>query len=168
MHFCCSAFRLVSALIVRPALDLLCPLLTSPRYSAPIAQRPASLFRSTGEISRGKTRYRPCLDAGFTTGIPTAEGGLRSHVPARPSCLTPHIRSLLFASSLRLTLRAALRAFKIVPYDFVIAPQFRIGRTDRPRLAATPLSFSWPSALRIPGHRTYTGSNAPCPAHTRP
>ena len=40
--------------------DLLCPLLTSPRYSAPIAQRPASILRSTGEISRGKTRHFRC------------------------------------------------------------------------------------------------------------
>ncbi len=45
---------------------LLCPLLTSPRYSAPVSRHPASIFRSTGEISRGKTRYLHCIDAGFT------------------------------------------------------------------------------------------------------
>jgi hypothetical protein len=45
---------------------LLCPLLTSPRYSASVARCPASMLRSTGEISRGKTRYLHCIDAGFT------------------------------------------------------------------------------------------------------
>ena len=51
----------------RAAQRTLCPLLTSPQYSASVARRPASLFRSTGEISRGKTRYLPCIDAGFMT-----------------------------------------------------------------------------------------------------
>jgi hypothetical protein len=59
-------FRHCSASLALPAFQLLCPLLTSPRYSAPVTRRPASLFRSTGEISRGKTRYLHCIDAGFT------------------------------------------------------------------------------------------------------
>ena len=50
-----------------PPLPLLiCPLLTSPRYSASVSRGPASILRSTGEISRGKTRYLHCIDAGFT------------------------------------------------------------------------------------------------------
>ena len=79
---------------------LLCRLLTSPRRSAPIAQRPASILRSTAEISRGKTRHCRCIDAGFTKCIPTADGGLRGHVPARPECTTPHIRFLFIAPQL--------------------------------------------------------------------
>lgn len=67
----------------------------------------------------------------------TSQGGAEPHVPTRPGCITPPIRFLF------------------------IAPQFRIGRTDRPRLAATLLPFSLPSAgaairLRKPGHRTFT------------
>ena len=54
---------------LRRGRRLLCPRLTSPRYSAPVARRPASIFRSTGEISRGKTRYLPCIGAGFTKCI---------------------------------------------------------------------------------------------------
>ena len=84
------------------AARLLCPRLTSPRYSAPVARRPASIFRSTGEISRGKTRYLPCIGAGFTKCTPTADGGLRGHVPARPGCITPHIRFLFIAPQFRI------------------------------------------------------------------
>jgi hypothetical protein len=42
---------------LRRGLHLLCLLLTSPRYSASVSRRPASILRSTREISRGKTRY---------------------------------------------------------------------------------------------------------------
>jgi hypothetical protein len=114
------------------AAHLLCPRLTSPRYSASVSRCPASMFRSTGEISRGKTRYLRCIDAGFTKCTPTADGGLRGHVPARPGCITPHIRFLF------------------------IAPQLWIGLPPAPRLTTTPLPFSLPSALRKPGHRTFT------------
>ena len=93
----CSAFQHWSASIALPALFLLCPLLTSPRYSVPITRHPASSFRSTGEISRGKTRYLRCIDAGFTKCIPVADGGLRGHVPTRPGCITPRIRFLFIA-----------------------------------------------------------------------
>lgn len=85
-------------------LRLLCPLLTSPRYSASVARHPASILRSTGEISRGKTRYLPCIDAGFTKYIPTADGGLCGHVPAHPGCITPHIRFLFIAPQFRIGL----------------------------------------------------------------
>ena len=89
---------------LRRGRRLICPLLTSPRYSAPISRRPASILRSTGEISRGKTRYLRCIDAGFTKCTLTADGGLRSHVPARPRCITPHIRFLFIAPQLRIGL----------------------------------------------------------------
>ena len=136
---------------LRWGLHLLCLLLTSPRYSAPIARHPASLLRSTGEISRGKTRYLPCIDAGFTKCTPTtADGGLRSHVPARPRCITPHIRFLF------------------------IVPQFRIGlpsdpasrrrpRLEAPTFGALLLAFGSAKTWQSDFHRL---SNAPCPAHT--
>jgi len=65
---------------LRRGRRLLCPLLTSPRYSASVAKRPASMFRSTGEISQGKTRYLHCMDAGFTkcTRLPQMEDAART------------------------------------------------------------------------------------------
>lgn len=119
-------------------------------FSARFRRRPASIRRSTGEISRGKTRYLHRIDAGFTKCIPTADGGLRSHVPARPGCITPHIRFLF------------------------IVPQFRIGLPSdpasrrRPRLEAPTLG---PLLLAFGSAKTWQSdlhrlSNAPCPAHT--
>ena len=71
-----------------------------------------------------------------------ADGGLRGHVPARPECITPHIRFLF------------------------IAPQFRIGLPSDPASRRRPcpspclrLCKTWPSDF----HRR---SNAPCLAHT--
>ena len=63
-----------------------------------------SLAPTTRQISRGKTRYLPCIDAGFTKCTPTADGGLRGHVPARPGCITPHIRFLFIAPQFRIGL----------------------------------------------------------------
>ena len=97
-------FRHCSASIASPGAHLLRPLLTSPRRSAPIARHSAPIFRSTGEISRGKTRNCHCVDAGFTKCTPLANGGLRGHVPARPRCTTPHIRFLFIAPQLRVQL----------------------------------------------------------------
>ena len=63
-----------------------------------------SLAPTARQISRGKTRYLRCIDAGFTKCIPTADGGLRGHVPARPGCITPHIRFLCIAPQFRIRL----------------------------------------------------------------
>ena len=98
-------FRHCSASIASPGAHLLRPLLTSPRRSAPIARHSAPIFRSTEEISRGKTRHCRCADAGFTTCILLlVDGGLRSHVSARPRCITPTIRFLFVAPPLRVQL----------------------------------------------------------------
>jgi len=80
----------------------LCRLLPFVRLGSRLAQLAwvHSLAPTTRQISRGKTRYLRCIDAGFTTNgspcgtkyTPTADGGLRGHVPARPGCITPHIR----------------------------------------------------------------------------
>ncbi|HKL17523.1 MAG TPA: hypothetical protein VJ905_01085 [Halalkalibaculum sp.] len=53
--------------------------------------------RGTWETSQGKTRNFRCINAGFIKHTPIADGGLRSHVPARPGCTTPHIRFLFVA-----------------------------------------------------------------------
>ena len=65
---------------------------------------PSFDLQSTGEASRGKTRYLRGIDAGFTKCTPTADGGLRGHVPARPRCITPTIRFLFIAPPLRIGL----------------------------------------------------------------
>jgi len=62
------------------------------------------LARNTLEISRGKTRILPRIDAGFTTRIPYADGGLGGHVPTGPECATPHIRFLFIVPRFRLGL----------------------------------------------------------------
>ena len=71
-----------------------------------------------------------------------ADGELHGHVPARPECITPHIRFLF------------------------IAPQLWIGLPSDPASRRRPcpspclrLCTTWPSDF----HRR---SNAPCPAHT--
>ena len=84
-----------------PALEASCPGLQS-----------CCIFRcpDTRQTSRGKTRNFPRVDAGFTKCIPaggypvSADGGLRGHVPARPRCITPHIRFLFVAPRFRLGL----------------------------------------------------------------
>ena len=76
-------------------LRLLCPLLTSPTRSGSIAL--PSAIAGTWETSRGKTQNFPCVNAGFIKHAPFADGGLRSHVPARPERTTPHIRFLFVA-----------------------------------------------------------------------
>ena len=126
-----------------PSPTLLCPLLTSPRYSAPVTQRPASLFGSTGEISRGKTRYLLRTDAGFTTCTPVAEGGLRGHVPARPGGITPTIRFLF------------------------IALRVRMGLPPDPASRRRPGPSPWPSARRPPGVGTGTRLASCHARHTR-
>jgi hypothetical protein len=51
----------------------------------------------TVQASRGKTQNFPRVNAGFIKHAPIADGGLRSHVPARPERTTPHIRFLFVA-----------------------------------------------------------------------
>ena len=99
---CCPAFRLWGASIALPASELLCPLLTSPGRSKPVARLP--VLSDNREISRGKTQNLPCVSAGFIKHTPTADGGLRGHVPARPGCTTPRIRFLFVAPHLRIGL----------------------------------------------------------------
>ncbi len=58
----------------------------------------------TWQISRGKTRILPRIDAGFTKCSPFADGGLGGHVPTGPGCITPPIRFLFIAPRFRLGL----------------------------------------------------------------
>ena len=84
------------------------PLLTSADRSARLAPRSVGVgiltIANNRQISRGKTHYRPCIGAGFTKCTPTADGGLRGHVPARPGCITPHIRFLFIVPQVRIGL----------------------------------------------------------------
>ena len=109
----------------------LCRLLPFVRLGSRLAQLAwvNSLAPTTRQISRGKTRYLRCIDAGFMTEgnprgtkcTPAADGGLRDHVPARPGCITPHIR--LFPSR-------GIQMF--------IAPQLRIGLPSDPASRRCP------------------------------
>jgi hypothetical protein len=58
----------------------------------------------TAEISRGKTRYLHRVNAGFTKHTPSADGGLCGQRPARPRCVTPHIRFLFVVPRFRIGL----------------------------------------------------------------
>ena len=123
-HIRGCVFRHCSASLALPAFHLLRPLLTSPQYSAPVARRPASILRSTGEISRGKTRYLHCIDAGFT------------------KC-TLHRRWR--------TSRSRARSSRVHHASYPVLvhrPAALDWASFRPRLAATPLPFSLPSALQ--------------------
>ena len=89
-----------------PTYYALCTLLPFVRPGFRFAQLAwvHSLAPTARQISRGKTRYLRCIDAGFTKCTPAADGGLRGHLPARPGCITPHIRFLFIAPQLRIEL----------------------------------------------------------------
>ncbi len=74
------------------------------KTSSPVFSRYRFRFNDTWQISRGKTRVLPRIDAGFTTRIPFADGGLGGHVPTGPECATPHIRFLFIVPRFRLGL----------------------------------------------------------------
>jgi hypothetical protein len=84
----------------------LCRLLPFVRLGSRLAQLAwvNSLAPTARQISRGKTRYLHCIDAEFTKCTPSADGGLRGHVPARPRCITPYIRFLFIAPQFRIGL----------------------------------------------------------------
>lgn len=73
------------------------------KTSSPVFSRCRFRSTDTWQISRGKTRILPRIDAGFTKMHPCrcchplVDRGLRGHVPARPECITPHIRFLFIA-----------------------------------------------------------------------
>jgi hypothetical protein len=88
--------------VTRVTYYALCRLLPFVQLGSRLAQLAwvDSLAPTTRQTSRGKTHHCRCVDAGFTKCIPTADGGLRSYVPARPGCITPHIRFLFIAPQL--------------------------------------------------------------------
>jgi len=102
-----SRFRpSVRAAPTMPSADF-CPAL---KTSYPVLSRCRFRSHDTGQISRGKTRILPRIDAGFTkctlVGVATdaVNGGLDGHVPAGPECITPHIRFLFIVPRFRLEL----------------------------------------------------------------
>ena len=96
----------VRAAPTMPSADF-CPAL---KTGSPVFSRCRFRFSDTWQISRGKTRILPRVDAGFTkctlVGVATnaVDRGLRGHVPAGPECITPHIRFLFIAPRFRLGL----------------------------------------------------------------
>ena len=131
-HIRGCVFRHCSASLASPASHLVRPLLTPPRYSTPVARRPASMLRSTGEVSRGKPRYLHCIDAGFTkcTLLPQMED-FAVTCPLVPS-----------ASRLISGFYSSPRSFGL---GFLQTP---------PRGDALALLLAFGSAQ--PGHRTFT------------
>ena len=89
-----------------PSADF-CPAV---KTSSPVFSRCRFRFNDTRQISRGKTRILPRIDAGFTkctlVGVATnaVDRGLGGHVPAGPECITPHIRFLFIVPRFRLEL----------------------------------------------------------------
>ena len=89
-----------------PSADF-CPAV---KTSSPVFSRCRFRFNDTRQISRGKTRILPRIDAGFTkctlAGVATnaVDRGLGGHVPAGPECITPHIRFLFIVPRFRLEL----------------------------------------------------------------
>ena len=122
-----------------------CPVV---KTSSPIFSRCRFRFNDTRQISRGKTRILPRIDAGFTkctlVGVATdaVDRGLGGHVPAGPECITPHIRFLF------------------------IVPRFRLGLPPHPasRRRTCPLA-----SLRLykPGTGTFTRLDSCHARHTR-
>ena len=112
-HLSSHQFLIVQGSGLRCGSHLLCRLLTSAMWSKPVPQLSVVCRLhgpDTWQISRGKTRILPRIDAGFTkctlVGVAThaVDRGLRGHVPARPECITPHIRFLFIALRFRLGL----------------------------------------------------------------
>jgi hypothetical protein len=97
------AFRPWGASRASPAARLLCPLLTSARWSGGIAP-PSVLHEDTAQISRGQLSYLLCIDAGFIKYAPIVDGGLCGRVPTRPERPTPRIRFVSLAPHMRSTL----------------------------------------------------------------
>lgn len=86
-----SKFRpSVRAAPTMPSADF-CPAI---KTSSPVFSRCRFRFNDTRQISRGKTRILPRIDAGFTkctlVGVATdaVDRGLGGHVPAGPECIT--------------------------------------------------------------------------------
>ncbi len=79
----------------------------------------------TWQISRGKTRILPRIDAGFTKCSPFADGGLGGHVPTGPECTTPHLRFLFIVPRFRLGL-----AYRTPPHGDALALWLTFGSAN--------------------------------------
>jgi hypothetical protein len=86
---CCPAFRPWGASLASPALQRLCPLLTSPGWSAPVARPP--VLADNREISQGKTPNASRVNAGFITHTPLRMEDFAVTCPLVPG--VPHLLS---------------------------------------------------------------------------
>lgn len=92
---CCPTFRRRGASLALPASGLLCPLLTSPGRSGPVARPP--VLADDREISQGKTQDVPRVDAGFIKHTPLRMEDFAVTCPLVPS--VPHLISGSCSSS---------------------------------------------------------------------
>jgi hypothetical protein len=86
----CPAFRPWGASLASPAAGLLCPLLTSARWSGGIAP-PSVLHEDTPQISRGKLSYLLCIGARFIKHSPLWMEGFAVACQLAPT--VPHLVS---------------------------------------------------------------------------
>ena len=183
-HLSSHQFPIVQGSGLRCGSHLLCRLLTSAMRSKPVTRLSvAGRFRGhdTWQISRGKARILPRIDARFTkctlVGVATnaVDRGLRGHVPARPECITPNIRFLFIALRFRLGLPphpasrrrtcplASLRLYKPGTGTFTRLDSCHARHTRRAsrRCAASSRSVQRPKGARLSagvGFNGVTGS----------
>ncbi len=98
----------------------------------------------TWQISRGKTRILPRIDAGFTKCSPFADGGLGAHVPTGPGCTSLAGRvgpqAQPFASH-KQSSGLFVHGLSLISGFCSSSRDFALGLPTAPRLAATHLLF---------------------------
>ena len=121
----------VRAAPTMPSADF-CPAL---KTSSPVFSRCRFRFNDTWQISHGKTRIHACIDAGFTTRIPFADGGLGGHVPADPGCsawqAAPVPEAPILRQSQTVLRTVCVRAQLHIRFLFIV-PRFRLGGPKHP------------------------------------
>ena len=86
--------------------QVLWPLLTSRALSGTVTSalvvfRGQATSRDSHKISRGKSQYLQCIDAGFIKRSQFVDGGLCYPVLARPNYVTPYIQFLFVTPHFR-------------------------------------------------------------------
>jgi hypothetical protein len=114
------------------------------KASSPAFSRRIFRCRDTRQISRGKTRILPRIDAGFTKCSPFADGRLGGHVPTGPGCINLAGRpgaTGTYSSPVTNSLQDCLSPGSASYPVFVHRPAISPWTSSAPRLAATHLPF---------------------------
>ena len=127
----------VRAAPTMPSADF-CPAV---KTSSPVFSRHRFRFNDTEQISRGKTRILPRIDAGFTkctlAGVATnaVDRGLGGHVPAGPECsalqAAPVPEAPILRQSQTVLRTVCVRAQLHIRFLFIV-PRFRLGGPKHP------------------------------------